>query len=268
MEASLKGSWSMVLGASSGMGRSCALALADAGSNIVGVHLDSAQRNEEVAELVEQIRARGVQAHYFNDNAASERGRARIMSEVGELVDAGGVRVFIHSLAFGSLVPFLPSPDAAENELTATPAQMDMTLNVMAHSLVYWVQDLFRAGLLPGGSKVFAMTSAGTSRVARSYGMVSAAKCALESHVRQLAADLAPYAVSVNAIRAGITLTESFLRIPESGELSDRARTNNPHHRLTTPEDVAEAIVLLAHARSSWITGNVIGVDGGEILTV
>ena len=72
----------------------------------------------------------------------------------------------------------------------------------------------------------------------------------------------------MNAIRAGITLTPSFLRIPESRELSERARLANPHRRLTTPDDVADAIVLLAGARSSWLTGNVIGVDGGEILTV
>jgi len=98
--------------------------------------------------------------------------------------------------------------------------------------------------------------------------MVSAAKCALESHVRQLAVELAPRGVSVNAIRAGVTLTESFLRIPESGELTERARAFNPHGRLTTPEDVAETVVLLARSRSSWLTGNVIGVDGGEFLTI
>ena len=41
---------------------------------------------------------------------------------------------------------------------------------------------------------------------------------------------------------------------------------NNPHHRLTTPEDVAEAVVLLSRTDSSWITGNTIGVDGAELL--
>jgi NAD(P)-dependent dehydrogenase (short-subunit alcohol dehydrogenase family) len=265
MERTLTGSWSLVLGASSGMGRSCALALAEAGSNVLGVHLDSARRAAEVDEIIDQIRGHGVRVHFFNDNAASDKARGRVLEEITKQMDGDGVRVLVHSLAFGSLVPFLPVPESAE---MLSQRQLDMTMSVMANSLVYWVQDLFSAGLLPRGGKVFALTSAGTARVAPTYGAVSAAKCALESHVRQLAVELAPHGVSVNAIRAGITLTPSFLRIPESGELAERARRANPHGRLTTPEDVAEAITLLSHARSSWLTGNVIGVDGGEILTV
>ena len=49
--------------------------------------------------------------------------------------------------------------------IQATPAQMEMTLNVMAHSLVYWVQDALARGLLVRGSRVVAMTSAGSTRV-------------------------------------------------------------------------------------------------------
>ena len=71
-----------------------------------------------------------------------------------------------------------------------TQAQMDMTLDVMAHSLVYWTQDLVAAGLLGTGAHVFAMTSAGGHRIWPSYGAVSAAKAALESHCRQLAVEL------------------------------------------------------------------------------
>jgi len=260
MSRQLAGSWSLVLGASSGMGRACALALAGEGSNILGVHLDTAERSGEIAELVSQIQGYGVEAHFFNDNAASERGRARVLDGIGPLAGAG-VHVLVHSLAFGALAPYLPPGE------TLTQRQMDMTLSVMAHSLVYWVQDLVAAKLLPTGARLFALTSAGTTRVARSYGAVAAAKCALESHVRQLAVELAPAGVSVNAIRAGVTLTPSFLRIPESAELSEYARSRNPHGRLTTPGDVAAAIALLAGATSSWMTGNVIGVDGGELLT-
>lgn len=269
MEQTLAGSWSVVLGASSGMGRACALRLAEAGCNVIGVHLDTGQRLQVVEELVEEVRKHGVQAHFVNDNAASAAGRERVLPEIVERVGGGGVRVVVHSLAFGTLAPFLPAADgAAEDEAEISQRQIDMTLSVMAHSLVYWTQDLLRAGLLDDRSRVFALTSSGTARVARSYGAVSAAKCALESHVRQLAVELAPRGVAVNAIRAGITLTPSFLRIPESAELAERARLANPHRRLTTPEDVAEAIVLLSAARTSWLTGNVIGVDGGEILTV
>jgi enoyl-[acyl-carrier protein] reductase III len=139
-----------------------------------------------------------------------------------------------------------------------------MTLDVMANTLVYWVQDLFEAGLLGRGSKVFALTSAGSTRAAPHYGAVSAAKAALEAYVRQLAFELARSGVAVNAIRAGVTLTPALRRIPGHERIVDRAREINPHGRLTTPQDVGQAIALMCRSPSTWITGNVIGVDGGE----
>ena len=143
---------------------------------------------------------------------------------------------------------------------------MNMTLDVMAHSLVYWIQDLFAAGMLRRGAKIFAMTSAGGHRVWPSYGAVSAAKAALESHVRQLAVELAPSGISVNALQAGVTDTPAARRIPGSDKMFALAQQSNPGKRLTTPEDVAALIVALSLCDSAWTTGNVIRVDGGEDL--
>jgi NAD(P)-dependent dehydrogenase (short-subunit alcohol dehydrogenase family) len=97
-----------------------------------------------------------------------------------------------------------------------------------------------------------------------SYGPVSAAKAALESHVRQLAVELAPRGITVNAIRAGVTPTPAAQKIPGYDRLEAAARRRNPSGRMTTPEDIARAITVLAHPDTRWITGNVIGVDGGE----
>lgn len=257
--------WCLILGVSSGMGRACAQAFSTRGVNIVGVHLDVAERQPEIDDLVAQLRQNGVDVQFFNANAASDSVRSEIITTIAAaLRAAGGLSVLVHSLAFGTLLPFIQSE---ADQATMTRRQMEMTLSVMAHSLVYWVQDLFAQRLLAANGKIFAMTSAGSTKATRSYGAVSAAKCALESHVRQLALELAPYGIAVNAIRAGVTITPSLQRIPEHVELTERAQQYNPHRRLTTPEDVAAAIVLLSQAPSSWITGNVIGVDGGEILT-
>jgi enoyl-[acyl-carrier protein] reductase III len=264
MLVSLDGAWCLILGASSGMGRATALTMAREGANVLGVHLDRAEMQESVDALVAELRAREVQARFFNVNAASPATRAELVPAIAELTGGAGIRMLLHSLAFGSLVPYLAD---GNGEQAISARQMDMTLDVMAHSLVYWVQDLCGAGLLPSGAKVFAMTSAGDQKVTRNYGAVSAAKCALESHVRQLALELAPRGVAVNALRAGVTITPSLERIPEHEALVERSRSNNPHGRLTRPEDVAEAVVLLSRTDSSWITGNVIGVDGGEVLT-
>ena len=141
-----------------------------------------------------------------------------------------------------------------------------MTADVMAHSLVYWVRDLFHAGLLGNGSRVFAMTSEGAIRAVPTYGPVSAAKAALEAHVRQLALELIQHGITVNAIRAGVTDTPALRRIPGHEELRRVAEERNPGGRLTRPEDVAEALVALASPRLYWMTGNTIGVDGGEVM--
>lgn len=263
MWTSLEGTWCLILGASSGMGRAAAREYAQQGGNVLGVHFDTAETQEKVVVLAEELRSHGVQAHFFNANAASARTRAELVPEFVKLTGDAGIRVLMHSLAFGSLVPFI----AEDGKERITAKQMDMTLNVMANSLVYWTQDLHSAGLLKSRAKIFAMTSAGDEKVSPNYGGVSAAKCALESHVRQLALELAPAGIAVNSLRAGVTITPSLERIPEHVELVERATRTNPHKRLTVPEDVAEAITMLARTDSSWITGNIIGVDGGEALT-
>ncbi len=76
--------------------------------------------------------------------------------------------------------------------------------------------------------------------------------------------ELAPHGITVNCIRAGVTRTPAAERIPESDQLFVEAVRRNPHKRLTTPQDVAQAIVALSKPGTDWMTGNVINVDGGE----
>ncbi len=105
-----------------------------------------------------------------------------------------------------------------------------MTQDVMANSLVYWVQDLWRGGFLGQGSKIYAMTSEGSTRVVPSYGVVSSAKAALESHIRQLAMELARRGTgaTANSIRAGVTVTPALLKIPESQTMIDITHEAEP----------------------------------------
>jgi NAD(P)-dependent dehydrogenase (short-subunit alcohol dehydrogenase family) len=256
--------WALVLGASSGFGEAVSLGLARAGLHIFGVHLDRKATLPNAERVCAGVRGAGREARFFNVNAADAERRSETLDAMAaalrERGEDGQVRVLVHSLAFGSLKPFIAS--AAPDAVTA--AQMDMTLDVMAHTLVYWTQDLVARGLMREGGRIYAMTSSGGTRVLPSYGPVSAAKAALESHVRQLAMELAPRGITVNAIRAGVTMTPAAQKIPGYDKLEADARRKNPSGRLTTPDDVARAIAALAHSDTQWITGNVIGVDGGE----
>ena len=263
--------WALILGASSGFGESTALALAADGYHVAGVHLDRRAGMAHVDEIKRQIAALGRKAVYLNINAADDAQRTQALATLRTHFDearAQGrhpyVRVLMHSLAFGTLKPFV-TDDPAD---AINRKNMEMTLDVMAHSLVYWVQDLLRGGFLEAGSRIYAMTSEGSTRVVGSYGAVSAAKAALESHCRQLATELARRGTGIvcNAIRAGVTLTPALSKIPEQEALIAEARRRNPSGRLTTREDVARAIVSLSREGTEWVTGNVIGVDGGEFI--
>ena len=257
--------WALILGASSGFGEAAALTLAKAGMNIAGIHLDRRAGLAHVAEIKSEIEKEGRQAIFFNINAADEKKREKTLESLQEVLrdQEAKVSVLMHSLAFGTLRPYW-SDD--KDEAVINKSNMDMTLDVMAHSLLYWTQDLLRFNLFSNQARIFAMTSAGSSTVWKGYGAVSAAKCALESHVRQLAAELAPKGITANALCAGVTDTPALRKIPGSDEMITSALQRNPSGRLTTPQDVADAMVALSTPMARWITGNTIYVDGGEII--
>ncbi|MEM9861623.1 MAG: SDR family oxidoreductase [Myxococcota bacterium] len=254
--------WALILGASSGFGEQIARTLSGQGMNIAGVHLDRRAGIKHVETIKADVESKGQKAAFFNVNAADEKKRNATLDALAEQVGEGGVRVLVHSLAFGTLRPYIAEDDTP----VITKANMDMTLDVMAHSLLYWTQGLVERKLMGHGGRIFAMTSAGSTSVWKGYGAVSAAKCALESHCRQLAVELAPQGITANALCAGVTDTPALRKIPGSEQMIASAEARNPYERLTQPTDVANAVVALSTAATQWITGNVIYVDGGEIV--
>jgi NAD(P)-dependent dehydrogenase (short-subunit alcohol dehydrogenase family) len=254
--------WALILGASSGFGAATARKLAQAGVNVVGVHLDRRATMGNVEALEKDIKALGREAWFFNVNAADPERRAAVLDDVKGRFEQRGkgetLRILMHSLAFGTLKPLVDEADPLNHK------QMDMTCDVMAHSLVYWVQDMLSRGLMKEHGRIFAMTSTGSSEVWSGYGAVSAAKAALESHCRQLGMELAARRITANAICAGVTETPAAAKIPGYDSIKATALRKNPYDRLTLPEDVGNAIVALSQPATYWLNGNVLYVDGGE----
>jgi enoyl-[acyl-carrier protein] reductase III len=256
--------WALIVGSSSGFGEATTRELARAGLNIFGVHFDRRTSLGHVNEVIEAVKTAGRDVEFFNINAADATKRSDALDQMqGHWKQKGGdnvVKVFLHSVAFGSLKPYFAS--TPDEELTQ--AQMEMTVDVMGNNIVYWIQELNRRKMIRAGSRIYALTSAGGHSVIPNYGAVSAAKAVLESQIRQLAFELMPHGITANAIQAGVTITPGSSKIPGIEKLTEFAKMRNPGGRLTTPEDVASAIVALMSDKTHWMTGNVIRVDGGE----
>ena len=253
----------IILGCSSGFGRATSLKLAEEGFNIFGVHLDFGKNKEKAEEIADEIKAKGVFVKFFNTNAADDFNRAEIITDIQKELENHEnkkINTLIHSLAFGALGPLIHEDTSKQ----LTRKKMDMTLNVMANSLLYWSQDLFHSNLFAENARIFALTSAGSGGVMKNYGGISVAKCALEAYVRQLAVELAPFKITCNALMPGTTDTPAGNVIPGFKQMLHFAKQINPYKRNTRPTDIANVIALLSDEKSYWITGQIIGVDGGE----
>ena len=234
--------------------------MAAKGINVCGVHLDRRSTITSAVATREACEAAGVRTLFFNVNATDAERRAEVLDALAQVCPVGGLRLLFHSLAFGSLSPLVGTGP----QESARQSQVAMTMDVMANSLVFWTQECVWRGLLGSQSRVLAMTSAGSTRALPAYGIVSAAKAALEAYVRQLALELGPRGIAVNALRAGVTDTPALRKIPGHEAMMDAARRANPGGRLTLPQDVAGVVSFLVEPQARWISGTVLAVDGGE----
>lgn len=251
--------WAVILGASSGIGASCAESLAEKGLNIYGLYLRKKQSDIDI--LKNKLEQYGVEVIFKKANAANLDNIIDCVDELSQRKNLK-IKMLIHSVAFGTLKNMISKDNNHLNK-----KQIDMTLDVMCNSLIYWSQEIFKKKLFIEGSHIIAMTSAGGRKNWSSYGAVSLAKAGIESACRQLSVELAPYNIAVNALQAGVTNTAALRKIPDADKMIKKSISNNPHKRLTTPSDVSKVISLFADYNSSWMTGNIIRVDGGEDIT-
>ena len=246
----------LILGVSSGIGKACAVELASKGLNIIGLYMRKPK--QAIDDLEEEIKSLGVDVKLVKMNACNYEAMDSLLSS-NEFQDLK-IKIFIHSLAFGSMKPFI-SKNANDR---LNKKNIDMTLDVMSNSLIYWAQTLYENNFFIKGSQIIAMTSSGGRRQWNSYGAVSMAKAALESASRQLAVEFAPYNIAVNNLQAGVTDTPALRKIPGNETMIERTLSINPRNRLTTPDDIAHVVSLIGLSHHTWMTGNVIRVDGAE----
>lgn len=248
-EQFLVGKTALVTGASRGIGRGIALALAEAGADIA-VHY--ARKAGAAQEVVAQVQALGRRACAVRANLAEQ---SRLDAMLAEAQAALGVcDIFVANAAsgvFGSV-------------LRATDKHWDWTMDINARSVLHCAQRLAPGMIGRGWGRIITVTSAGGVRVIPSYGMVGLSKAVVDALTRYLAVELAPHGITVNAISPGLVETSVLDALPVEREAAlEYFRTHSPAHRLVTPQDIGRLAAFLCSDSASLIVGQTITVDGG-----
>ncbi|RRQ48409.1 SDR family oxidoreductase [Maribacter algicola] len=259
---SMSKDWALILGGSNGLGLATAKKLARHGFHIVVVHRDRRTNMDSIEIEFMEISAEGVLFKAFNKDAINAEKRQELLTDIETLLPEGHkIKVLVHSIAKGNLKPM-----HAKDMSVLTHQDIEITFEAMALSLYDWTKELHERNLFHEDARIIAFTSEGNTRVMPGYGAVSVAKVALEALTRNIALEFAPVGIKANCLQAGVTQTKSLAMIPGYEKLLQHALKRNPQGRLTTPEDVANAVYLMTTEEAKWITGTIIKVDGGESL--
>lgn len=239
----------LVTGASRGMGRATALALAAAGARVI-VHYG--RNADEARSVVDQIRAAGGRADAVAADLAAPDGAHMLAAQVRDLA-GGSLDIIVANAGI--------SKSAAIEDMTVK--DFDNLFAVNVRSPYFLVQQLLQI-LSNGGSIVF-LSSLGARTAVGTLSAYAATKGAIDTLVKYFAVALGGRGIRVNAVAPGVIDTDmsSFTKTEEG-----RANVQGMQalKRIGQPADVASVIAFLASDDARWISGDTIHVDGGSRL--
>ena len=252
----LQNKTALVTGASRGIGRATAVALAKAGAHVLVHYGRSAQEAESV---VAGIRSHGGRADAIPADLGTPDGATLLAEEVRSIVGER-LDVLVSNAGIGKAATFRDHTMADFDHLFATNVRGPFFL----------VQQLLP--ILSEGSNIVVSSSLGARAVAGKPGLdnpsilaYAATKGALETLVKNWAALLGPQGIRVNAVAPGVIDTDmSAFTKTEAGR--EAALGMQALKRIGKPEDVADVVAFLASDAARWITGASIPVDGGSKL--
>lgn len=250
METGLQGKTALITGASRGIGKAIAFALAAEGANVVL----SSRRQDALDQVADELRAAHPGAGVLAKAAhVGEEEQARAAVEAA-ITQFGSLDVLVNnagtSVHFGPLVEI---PQAAAEK----------TAQVNQWAIVLWTQVVWKAWMAEHGGSIINISSVGGMVTEHGIGYYNATKAAVLHLTRQFAMELAP-GVRVNAIAPGLVKTHLAKALWEGNE--EAISKYMPLGRLGEPEDIANAAVFLAGSAASWMTGQSIIVDGGSVV--
>jgi 3-oxoacyl-[acyl-carrier protein] reductase len=226
----------VVTGAGRGLGQETARVLAGRGHSIVAVDIDA----DSALRTAEAVGGKGFGCDVADRDAV--RDLAGRVGPVDVLVNNAGI------WRFGPLL-----------ELSEADVTDVVNVNLLG---TLWCVQAFAPGMAGRGGSVINLSSGAARMHSPGTGIYPATKNAIEALTIQLAVELGPQGIRVNAVAPGSILTEATAKILSESDRAERERTI-PGGRLGRPLDVAEAVAYLASAAADYVTGQVLYVDGG-----
>ena len=245
----LEGKTALVTGASRGIGRAAALALGREGARVL-VHYSKS--SGEADSVVALIRSEGGSAEKISADLADPDGAHRLAAQVKE-VAAGRLDIVVANAGVSGAAPIED----------VTVAEFDRLYAVNVRAPYFLVQQVLPL-MTSGGCILFTSSLVARSAVPN-LSAYAATKGAISTLVTQLAAELGPRGIRVNAVAPGVVETD-MSNFTKTEEGRDRVLGLQVLKRIAQPEDLGGAFAFLSSSGANWITGHILHVDGGSKL--
>jgi enoyl-[acyl-carrier protein] reductase III len=247
----LRSTVALVTGSSRGIGRATALRLAEAGSDVCITYFNSPDDAHEVGERVRHLGRRALVVKADLSEAEDVEGLIDIVGH-----ELGRLDILVSNAAGGGF----------RTTLEATLRQFDYAMRINVRALMLLAQraaPLFAKRRMKR-ARIITLSSLGGTRALPSYGLIGAAKGAIESMTRHLALELGPHGVNANCVVAGTVDTGALAHLPNKDEVLAMRRARSLVDGELDPEDVAGAVLFLASPLADKVQGHTLVIDGGS----
>jgi glucose 1-dehydrogenase len=255
----LSGQKALVTGANSGIGKGVAIALGEAGADVVVNYVDG---DDAANEVVETIKKAGSNAYAHKADVASEGEVAAMFARMKQ--EFGTTDILVANAGL--------QRDSAFHQMTLAQWQKVLDVNLTGQFLCAReaVREFLRRGVVPDVSsaagKIICMSSVHQEIPWGGHANYATSKGGIKLLMESLAQELAPKKIRVNAIAPGAIRTPINTSAWQTKEAYDALMTLVPYGRIGEPEDIARAAVWLASDHSDYVVGTTLFVDGGMTL--
>jgi len=245
----LKNKVAIITGASRGIGKGCALYLAKAGADVVINY----NKTRNIDKLVQECEKYKINALPFKANVASESDCKKMVEFT--VKNFGRVDILVNNAGVWTYAPIDKMPDEILNE----------TLDVNLRGVFYLTREVVPHMKKQKSGNIINISSTAGQRGEADHSHYAATKGAIISLTKSLSAELAPWNIRVNCVAPGWVYTDMSKAALKSKERKQILSTI-PLKRVGTPEEIAGAVLFLASDLSSFITGEILNVNGGAVL--